>query len=64
MEWLKSIYDNALSNAERMTGGYAESDESRFGLLIAILAAVAAGIALNAFLRSRRGQRRDDDERR
>jgi hypothetical protein len=53
-----------MSNAERMTGGYAASEESRFGLLIAILAAVAAGIALNAFLRSRRGQRRDDDERR
>jgi hypothetical protein len=37
MEWLKSIYDNAMSNAERMTGGYAASEESRFGLLIAIL---------------------------
>jgi hypothetical protein len=63
MDWLKSIYDNAMSNSERMTGAYADSDEARFGILIAVLAAVAAGIALNAFLRGRRRDR-DDDERR
>ena len=55
MDFLKSLYDNAMANAERVTGGYASDPESRWGLLVAVLAAVAAGLAIRAFLKSRGG---------
>jgi hypothetical protein len=54
MEWLQSIYENAMANMERQAGAYGDS-ENQWGFLIAILAAVVVGIAINRYLKSRRG---------
>jgi hypothetical protein len=60
MEFLRGLYENAMSNAERMTGAYEGDSEARWGLLIAVLAAVVAGFAIRAALK-RKDHGRDND---
>ncbi|HMB75945.1 MAG TPA: hypothetical protein VKN76_06070 [Kiloniellaceae bacterium] len=62
MEWLQNIYDNAMANMERHTGAYSDS-ANQWGFLVAILAAVVVGIAINRYLKSRRGGGRDGNDR-
>jgi len=59
MEWLQNIYNNAMANMERQTGAFADSSENRWGFLVAVLAAIVVGIALNRFIKSRRGGGQD-----
>ena len=54
MEWLQRLYDNAMANMERQTGAFADS-ENNWGFLLAILAAIVLGIAINRFIKNRRG---------
>ena len=67
MEWLQRIYENAMANMERHTGAYSES-ENQWGILLAILGAIAVGFAINHILKKRRGggrggnQGRDGDD--
>jgi len=60
MEWLQSIYDNAMSNMDRQTAGFSDS-ESNWAYVVAILAAVVFGIGINRFLKNRRGNDQDQD---
>lgn len=62
MDFLRRLYENAMSNAERMTGAYEGDSEARWGILVAVLAAIVAGWAIHAALKGKnRGRNQDHD---
>ena len=59
-DWLQSLYENALANAERRIGGY-EDPENRWGILVAVLAAFVIAWAIHRYLSKGRSRRQDQD---